>query len=342
MTVVDARVARLSGPRELHFSSEPLDTSQLGPGQILARTDVTVLSVGTELAAFTGAPPLRPGPVYPRVVGYCNVATVEAVGPGVDAVAPGRRVLTHQSHRSAFMCSADDVLVVLPDDVDVAAAATAYLFHLGYVALLNADVQVGRRVAVIGLGVLGIGTVASARLAGAPVAGFSGSTGLRRLAERFGAGSTHDKADPAAAASYVAATGQGGADVVVVTGDAWSDWQLALEVVRPRGIVSIVGFPGRREPNPPFNPLASQYVYDKQLRIQSSGWTPARSHAADRATELKRDNLTFLVDRIADGSLPARLLISSEHRWDELASVYADLADSRADTLTCLIRWSDA
>lgn len=338
---MEAVVARLHAPRQLVFDDELLDPGALAADALLARTEVSVLSVGTELAAYKGLPPLRPGPVYPRVVGYCNVARVVAVGSEVGAIGEGDLILTHQSHRSAFVCRYDDVLLVLQPDVDPGAAATAYLFHLGYVALLNAGFQLGQHVAVVGLGVLGIGAIACSRLGGGSAVGFSGQAALRAVAAEVGATATYGKDDPDAVEEYVLRTAHGGADVVVVTGDGWDDWHLALRLARPRGVISVVGFPGRGQALPTFNPLDSQYFYDKQLRVQASGWTPARYHSAQSANAAKRANLHSLVEHISDGSLPARALISSEHHWSELASVYEALADSRDGRLTCLIRWED-
>ncbi|MBK6637169.1 MAG: hypothetical protein IPG34_05480 [Rhodocyclaceae bacterium] len=164
---ISARVAILEAPRDLHFKEETLDPAAVGDGDVLAETIVSAISPGTELAAYTGAPPLRPGVVYPRLVGYCNVARVLACGKAVSSVAPGDRILTFSSHRSHFCIPATDVLAVLSDGITSEDAACAYLFHLGYDAVLKSDVRAGSEVIVIGLGVLGLATVALAALAGA-------------------------------------------------------------------------------------------------------------------------------------------------------------------------------
>src|SRR5690606_15174427 len=155
-------------------------------------------------------------------------------------------------------------------------AATTYLFHLGFTALRNAGVRIGDQVAVIGLGVLGMGTVACASLAGARVAGFSDQGASLALAKQFGAHRSFRKSDRDIVDQSREFMNGDGADVVILTSDRWEDYLLALRVARKRGTISILGFPGRGLPAPDFNPLDSQYVYDKQLRVQASNWTSER------------------------------------------------------------------
>ena len=120
-------------PRELVFEERQLSYTKQDEYSILAKTLVTAISPGTETAAWLGLPPLRTGPVvYPRLVGYCNVAEVVHCGSKCSGIKPGDRILTFQSHCSHFLVNFSDVLAVVPDDLDSQSAVKAYLFHLGY------------------------------------------------------------------------------------------------------------------------------------------------------------------------------------------------------------------
>src|SRR5688572_21668827 len=66
-----AKRAILNGPRELEFQ-DVLLPPDITEDQLLARTEFSAVSLGTEMAAYSGEPPLRPGIIYPRLVGYCN------------------------------------------------------------------------------------------------------------------------------------------------------------------------------------------------------------------------------------------------------------------------------
>ena len=125
--MIDAHVARLNGPHEVEFGVETLSTNP-GPDEIVAETLKSAISVGTEIAAFEGIAPLRPGPIYPRVVGYCNVARVIATGPDVETVASGDIVVTTQSHRSAFRCAESAVIGRVPAGV-TPGDACEFLLH---------------------------------------------------------------------------------------------------------------------------------------------------------------------------------------------------------------------
>lgn len=336
---VTAHVARLTGPRQLVFEDELLDPNLLKPDGILAETLVSALSVGTEMAAFTGLAPLRPGPIYPRVVGYCNVARILHIGTAVTRYAVGDVVLSFQSHRSAFICPESEILLKMDSTMDLGAAATTYLFHLGYCALMNADFKPGCHVAVVGLGVLGMGAVACGHLGGGQISGFSNQTENLRLAEKVGAEKGWLKADPQSCAEYVKSTGQGGADIVVLTSDRWDDWLLALKLARKKGTIAIISFPGRGQPPPDFNPLDSQYVYDKHLRILSAAWASRLEVPADEVRYNRQRNNAYLLKMISQGRLPARDFISGEHDWRDLASVYQSLENRKGGDLTHLLKW---
>src|SRR5690606_35989698 len=115
----------------------------------------------------------------------------------------------------------------------------------GYSSLLNSDFRPGHHVAVIGLGILGMGTVAVAANASGRVVAFSNQPENLELAKKLGATHAILKSDPDALARYIEATGQGGADTAILTSDTWEDWQLALKVLRRKGTVGVISFPGR-------------------------------------------------------------------------------------------------
>jgi threonine dehydrogenase-like Zn-dependent dehydrogenase len=318
---VVAQVARLLAPRTLAFEEQPLDVARLEPDAVFATTLCSAISVGTEMAAYLGEPPLRPGPVYPRLVGYCNVAQVRAVGAAVRGLVAGQRILTFQSHRSAFICRQDEVLLVLPEGASEQLAATTYLFHFGHHALLKAGFERGQQVAVIGLGTLGVAAVALAASLGARVSAYSDQAPALELARSFGAAGAFPKTLPA---------GAPGADVVITTSNRWADWRLALGLAREGAALCVLGFPGRGQPAPDFNPLDPQFFYDRQLRILACGKAPR--------DELRK-NCAFLLGEVLGGRLPARRLIDQVHPWQELGAVYEALARRQGGQLTRLLQW---
>lgn len=333
-----SQVIRLFGPRQVTVTAEELEELPQ-PGSLVARTLYSAISTGTEVAAYAGMPPLRPGPVYPRLVGYCNVAEVVSVGSEVKTYRAGDRILTFQSHRSAFVCSAKEVIALIPENADLPAVATTYLYHLGYNALLRGEFRPGYRVAVIGLGLLGLGTVALGNVFGARTFAFSNQAASLDLARSLGALPCR-KDEWLDSSDKMSAEGEEGVDIVVVTSNSWSDWRLALQVTRNGGCICVLGFPGRGEPTPDFNPLDSQFFYDKQLSLLACGYSPDLDAAPQDIRFTIRRNCGFLLELILASRLDPHRLITEMRPWYEIDKAYAAAADRSQPFLTCILDWT--
>jgi threonine dehydrogenase-like Zn-dependent dehydrogenase len=332
---MNATIATLTAPYALTFVEEELAMERPHADEVAARTDWTVISPGTELAAYQGAPQLRVGAGYPRVVGYCNAATVTAVGAGVTGVQPGDRIVTFASHRSHFILPAEKVIATIPDALDSRRACSTYLFHLGYNALLKAKVAPGANVAVIGLGPLGLGAVTMARVAGAEVMAVSGQEGLRRLATGYGASAVVGRAG----AEGPAAGFEAGIDIVILTTNSWDDWMLALRLARPGGVISVLGFPGRTEGAPPFNPLPSELFYYKQLTVVAAGFSPQVDVAPKDIRFTEKRNMAYLLRLMAEGRIDPEPMIGPDRPSEELEAAYQDLLGAERPAVTYRLRW---
>jgi NADPH:quinone reductase-like Zn-dependent oxidoreductase len=326
-------VAWLVGERHLQFRDVALDDSSLAPDGVLAQTQFSCISPGTEIAAFVGLPPLRPMRLYPRLVGYCNVARVLAVGAAVETFTPGDIIYTHQSHRSHFICRTSEVLAVLDHPAspgELIQLAPMYLYHLSYNALLRAGFFPGMRVAVIGLGCLGLTALQLLLAFSTPTVGLTARDPGLFAAHR---GSLCDICDSAAASDS-------SFDIVVVTSNAWRDWKRALELARKGGTIASLAFPGRGESTLDYNPLDSQYTYDKQLNLIFCGDSRDLDvEPWDLRFTLKR-NCQYLLTLIAAGRLQSTKLISAVASWHELPQIYEDMADRRNSSVTNVLDWT--
>jgi threonine dehydrogenase-like Zn-dependent dehydrogenase len=331
-TVVTSHVARLLGPRDLVFEQEELDLAAIGPDEIVVATEFSAICPGTELSAYVGLPPLRPGPVYPRYQGYCNCGRVIARGSNVKAVAMGDRVLTNAAHRSHYRMDHADIIAKVPADMSGADASVTYLFHLGYAALLRANVRMGQKVAVVGLGALGVGAIAVSYAAGAEVAAISGRAEALSRARRLGAAVTCSPENGAVDGLE--------ADVVVTTSNSWRDWIVALRAARRGGAIAVLGFPGRGEPGAESNPLDSQYFYDKQLTLIGVGQLLDEVPGSRSPSPRLLANMKYLVDLIGSGRLPVKEMAGHLRPARELRQVYEDLLARREDVLTYVLQWA--
>jgi len=336
---IKSQIVELDRPRNISIREDILDLSQIKGNEVAARTLYSAISPGTEIAAYIGDPPLRPMKVYPRVVGYCNVAEVIATGANVTQYKQGDKILTFQSHRTFFICSQESIVALIPQGADLVEASTTYLFHLGYNALLKGDFRPGMSVAVIGLGTLGLTTLALASSFGGEVYAFTNQADKFDIAREFGADKVFRKND-SDLKNKIRELTDGGIDLVVSTSGSWEDWRLAISIARKEGTICVIGFPGRTQPIPDFNPLDSQYFYDSQLRIVSCGYTSSLdAPACDIRFNIKR-NCRFLLNRVIQKKLPAAKLISSVVSWKEIQSVYEAMSAREPDLITSVLEWT--
>jgi NADPH:quinone reductase-like Zn-dependent oxidoreductase len=330
--------AVLSAPRELRF--EEFDVGPPGAREIVAATLLSAVSSGTESAAFEGQPALRDGVTYPRLVGYCNVARVLAVGRDVVGVAPDDVIVTNESHRSGFLAPVESVLVVLRKNEDLEFAAMTYVAEIGLAALQKARLAPTEYVVVFGLGLIGLCTVAVASHLGAPVAAVGIGPSRLELARTMGAASAITADNPEIDDSVRRATDDLGPDVIVTTANGWREWEAVLRLARRNTRIAVLGFPGRVEGPPAFNPLHSRYLYAKQVEIIGAGST-SESDAPihDVRFTLKR-NMRYLL-RCSKGTpeLPLSRLITDRVSWTALATVYEKRLQGDQRMLGVILQW---
>ena len=245
-------------------------------GPVAVRTRYTGLSAGTELSFLNGTNPAltssfdpelglfrpdRPGTGYPvERLGYMEVAEVTEVPDGLG-FAVGDLVAMTYGHRTGYRADPlRDRIVPLPPDLDPLLGV--YVAHMGPICangLLHAAVEEvgrdvralgdgvrGRRVVVVGAGVVGLLTGLFARHHGADEVVVLDPTPLRRAAAE-GLGLTAldpDRGDVAVAlkSRWRRAPGDRGADVVFQCRGRSAALALALRLLRPQGTVIDLAF----------------------------------------------------------------------------------------------------
>jgi threonine dehydrogenase-like Zn-dependent dehydrogenase len=338
MPKTSAKVVRLTAPRELNFELQSLDMVNLGEYQVAAKTEFSAISPGTELGAYTGANPLRTDiNPYPRLQGYCNVSKVLNTGSSVNSCKSGDRIITFQSHRSHFLIDEKQVVAVVPDKVPSDIASVTYLFHLGYNALLQAGAVAGTNIAVIGMGVLGLGAIAMGKLSGMRVAAISDHECQVDRATLMGAQVTSNRINaPNILEDF---SGEPGLDLVIQTTNSWDDYLLALKAVRRGGQICLIGFPGRETEGPGFNPFSPEFFYQKQVTVKAVGFSPSSDVPPYEIRFTDKRNMQFLIEKIAEGVLPADQIVSAEYAATDLETAYRDLLDHKGNPVTYVLRW---
>ncbi|MBI4523171.1 MAG: zinc-binding dehydrogenase [Deltaproteobacteria bacterium] len=333
-------VYELESPYTLVQKQLDLDDYRLASCDIVAETEYTAVSTGTEIAAWAGKPPLRPSKPYPRLVGYCNLAKIIKVGSSISDLFVGDYILTRQSHRSAFICNRSEVLlrVTVPSEVMRKKLTATYLYHLGYSALIAGIYKPGHQVAIIGMGTVGLATASLVKAFGSQPLLFTNQEIGKTPMTKMGFSSIFGK-NISASEFRNQLWDTDGVDISINTSNKWSDYRLALQLVRKGGEVICIGFPGRGEAPPDFNPLDSQYFYDKQLIIRQSGYMPdVDVRAIDARFTVKR-NIQYISGLILSGLVDTLDILSTEISWLNLDTVYKSLASREPGMYSALINW---
>ena len=89
------------GPRQCSVREQELEWPL--PGHVLVRSQLTLISTGTELTLYSGEFPAQSKWAgmarYPFTPGYANIGVVEDIGDGVDPGWMGTRVATRGRHQ---------------------------------------------------------------------------------------------------------------------------------------------------------------------------------------------------------------------------------------------------
>jgi predicted dehydrogenase/threonine dehydrogenase-like Zn-dependent dehydrogenase len=263
----------------------------------------------------------------PMPLGYSSAGVIVAVGEGLQGFKVGERVACAgggYAVHAEYAIVPQNLLVKLPDTVNFESAAFATLGAVALHGFRLARPQVGERVAVIGLGLLGLLTVGIARAAGCSVFGVDLDPARVQLALQMGAEAVSREKAEEAAQSW--SRGRG-ADCVLICADTSSDdpVKLAGAIARDRANVVAVGAVGLNIPRGVY--------FQKELNfINSRSYGPGRydPHYEEgghdypigfvRWTEGR--NLEAIIDLIACGSLDVKPLITHRFAFENAPQAY--------------------
>ncbi|MFO0472515.1 MAG: bi-domain-containing oxidoreductase [Pseudomonadota bacterium] len=347
-----------------------------GRGQILIQTAMTLVSAGTErmLVDFGKAGWLdkarqQPDKVrmvlekvrtdglmptleavrnkldQPVALGYCNVGTVIAVGPGVESFSVGDRVASNGKHAERVVVPVN-LCARVPDGVSDESAAFTVLGSIALQGIRLVGPTLGECVVVTGLGLIGLMTVQLLRAHGCRVLGLDYDPAKLELARRFGAETVDLRAgaDPVSAAT---AFSRGrGVDAVIITAATRSSepvHQAAL-MCRKRGRIVLVGMTGLE--------LSRADFYEKELIFQvSCSYGPGRydPNYEDRGQDYpvgfvrwtEQRNFEAVLDMLAGGAIDAAPLVSHRFGIEACERAY-EVVGGAEPSLGILLHYPDA
>jgi predicted dehydrogenase len=194
----------------------------------------------------------------PMTLGYSSAGVVLEVGRDVRRFRPGDRVASNGAH-AEIVAVPQNLVARVPDGVPFEQACYAVVGAIALQGVRLANVGVGDRVAVIGLGLIGQLAVMLLRSAGCRVVGTDLDEGKRRLASDLGAET--GSRDEFVSAILERSDGHG-ADAVLITASTASNepLELAASVARKKARIVAVGAVGMNVPRREFYPKELELV----------------------------------------------------------------------------------
>ena len=265
----------------------------------------------------------------PLALGYSCAGTVLAVGNGVTEFKPGQPVACAGAGYAAHaevVSVPKNLVVALPDQVELESAAFTTLGAIALQAIRLADARIGEVVAVLGLGLVGQMTVRLLKGAGCVVVAMDPIADRCRLAERGGCDAA--VIDDEAMRSLVAGrSSAAGADAVIIAASTSGDGpiELAGELARDRGVVVAVGAVGMNVPR--------RTYYEKELSVRvSRSYGPGRydpeyeeqghDYPIGYVRWTENRNMQAFLQQLSEGRIDLAPLVSHRFPIDRATEAY--------------------
>ncbi|MDP1571601.1 MAG: bi-domain-containing oxidoreductase [Vicinamibacterales bacterium] len=282
-------------------------------------------------------------------VGYSVAGEVVAVGQGITDLAPGDLVAcagAGQANHADYVVVRRNLVARLPKGCPVDMAASTTIGAIALQGVRRAAPELGDRIAVVGLGLIGQITVQLLKANGCKVIGLDLDPG--RVARARERGMDAGASDPAEFLGLVRdLTGGQGADRTILTAATKSDAviNLGMDVTRRRGAVIIVGDVSLN--------VKREVFYRKEIDLlMSTSYGPGRYDASYEVEGrdypyayvrwTQNRNMQAYLELVASGQLQIQPLIDRVISIDETPSAYKELAKGgQALPMGVLIRYPD-
>jgi 2-desacetyl-2-hydroxyethyl bacteriochlorophyllide A dehydrogenase len=311
------------------------ELNEPGAGQVLVRTEYTVVSAGTERDCLINKPNVTQ--TYPKVLGYCGIGYVEICGDGVKGFKPGDRVLVYHGKHARYNLVGEDQLTKVTDDkIDSKEAVFVIIASMSLGGVRKLEVELGESAMVMGQGILGIFATQLLALSGAnPVIAVDYDSKRREKALEVGADFALSPGDPDFTAKVKEITeGKGVRATVEVTGASQAMVQ-ALECASWMGRIALLGCT-----------RISDCPVDYYTQVHRPGVKLIGAHNFVRPKVesyphhwTHHDDCRALLSLIGAGKFKVSPVISQICKPDEAPEVYARLAEGKDFPLGVMFSW---
>ena len=310
-----------------------VDVPPPGPNEVQVRVHRTLISHGTERAWILARENMERE--FPFPLGYAGAGVVEAVGSDVTRFKVGDRIAGHMTHRSLANINENALVDRMPDHMTFDQGSFVTMAGVGLQGVRKARIEVGEAVMVLGLGLIGQFSVASAFVnGGLPVIAVDRVKERLDIALQIGADIAIDNSDPAWKDKLNEATmGNGPAVVIEATGFTEVVNQ-GLEVVAHFGRVVLQGSTQGIDTVDFY-----KNVHCKQVSIIGA-LNPGNPTGQSRPGHWTRpDEVTAVVKLIASGRFKTEPLVTERVSLSGVVKAYDEILSSKFGSLGTIIEW---
>lgn len=344
MEKLEGRRVVITGPLALKIEKYSID-SPAGESEFIVKNRYTAISAGTELSIYAGTNPRVYEPNswcnYPHVPGYAGIGEVIAAGSGVD-LKEGDFVFHHAHHASYDkLYDGYSHYVKIPEKLvrpEVALVRFAAIVQSGSVRL--AEVKLGDKIAVVGLGLIGQFASQLFALSGGDVVAFDPVEFRREIAQKIGC--CRQVLDPSKTSPQEAAANYNdgkGFDTLI---DATGSSKLIMEnisSVRPLGQVVLLGSPFVSY-NADVTQLLRQ-IHLKWLTVRGALERDQIVPPGGNAVHSYVSDVRYLIEMIDRGTLKVKELASHVRPPEEFKEAYDGLLNNKEKFMAVVIDWGE-
>jgi len=318
-------------------------SSDVRESEFIVRNRYTAISAGTELSIYTGTNPRVYEPNswcnYPHVPGYAGLGEVVAVGSKVDLKVGD--LVFHHAHHSTYdrLYSGFSPYVKLHEILmlpEVSLVRFSAIVLSGSIRL--SKIELGDKIALIGLGIIGQMAAQLFNLAGASVIAFDPVEFRRTISIKIG--SCLRVCDPSEVTPQRIASefndGKGFDTLVDATGVS----QLIISnmnLVRPMGQVILLGTPFVSYTSDVTQLL--RQIHLKWLTVRGALESDQISPASEQHNYLS--DVSYLLDLIQHGKLKVKELVSHIMSPEEFEQAYEGLLNKKDEFMSVVIDWEN-
>jgi len=283
----------------------------------------------------------------PMALGYSSAGFISSIGEGVQGLNVGQRVACAgggYAVHAEYAVVPTNLLATLPEQVDFESAAFTTLGAIALHGFRLAEIQIGERLAVIGLGLLGLLSLEIIRAAGCHGLGVDLDGERVKLAQEMGFDAVRRKEAEEAGAAF--SRGRG-CDAVLICADTPSSdpVELAGVLSRDRARVVVVGAVGLAVPR--------KIYYEKELNlVNSRSYGPGRydtfyeeggrDYPIGYVRWTEGRNLEAFVEMLASGQVDVKPLITHRFPIESASQAYTLITGkSRESYLGVLLTYGE-